>query len=80
MEFSLSSEIAALGKALDELSEMYRMYRDFTTNMLTSAVREVLACFPVYRTYTTEEGVVSDEDERVILRAILAARRRNPSD
>ena len=34
MEFSLSSEISALGKALDELSEMYRMYRDFTTNML----------------------------------------------
>ena len=79
MQFSLSSEIAALGKLLDELSEMYRLYRDFTTNMLTSAVREVLACFPVYRTYTTEEGLVSDEDERVILRAILAARRRNPS-
>jgi (1->4)-alpha-D-glucan 1-alpha-D-glucosylmutase len=79
MQFSLSSEIAALGKALDELSEMYRMYRDFTTNMLTSAVREVLACFPVYRTYTTEAGVVSDDDERVILRAILAARQRNPA-
>jgi (1->4)-alpha-D-glucan 1-alpha-D-glucosylmutase len=79
MQFSLSSEIAALGKLLDELSEMYRIYRDFTTNMLTSAVREVLACFPVYRTYTTEEGVVSDDDERVILRAILAARRRNPT-
>jgi (1->4)-alpha-D-glucan 1-alpha-D-glucosylmutase len=79
MQFSLSSEIAALGKSLDELSEMYRVYRDFTTSMLTSAVREVLACFPVYRTYTTEEGVVSEEDERVILRAILAARRRNPS-
>ena len=37
MHFSLSSEIAALGRALDELSEMYRLYRDFTTNMLTSA-------------------------------------------
>jgi (1->4)-alpha-D-glucan 1-alpha-D-glucosylmutase len=79
MQFSLSSEISALGRALDEISEMYRLYRDFTANMLTSAVREVLACFPVYRTYTTEEGIVSEEDERVILRAILAARRRNPS-
>ena len=58
---------------------MYRNYRDFTANMLISAVREVMACFPVYRTYTTEDGVVSAEDERVILRAILAARRRNPS-
>ena len=79
MQLSLSSEISALGKALGELSEMYRMYRDFTTNMLLSALREVMACFPVYRTYTSENGVVSTEDERVILRAIGAARRRNPS-
>lgn len=79
MQLSLSSEIAALGKALDELSEMYRSYRDFTANMLVSAIREVMACFPVYRTYTTENGTVSPDDERVIFRAILAARRRNPS-
>jgi len=79
MQISLSSEISALGKALDELSEMYRIYRDFTRNMLVSAVREVMACFPVYRTYTTGDGALSPDDERVILRAILAARRRNPS-
>jgi (1->4)-alpha-D-glucan 1-alpha-D-glucosylmutase len=79
MELSLSSEISALGRALNELSEMHRAYRDFTTNMLVSAIREVMACFPVYRTYTTEDAKVSDNDERVILRSILAARRRNPS-
>ncbi len=79
MQLSLSSEISALGKALDELSEMHRMYRDFTANMLISAIREVMACFPVYRTYIAEDGTVSDDDERVILRAILAARGRNPS-
>jgi (1->4)-alpha-D-glucan 1-alpha-D-glucosylmutase len=79
MQISLSSEIAALGKALDELSEMYRIYRDFTTNMLVSAVREVMACFPVYRTYVTEDATLSADDERVILRAILTARRRNAS-
>jgi (1->4)-alpha-D-glucan 1-alpha-D-glucosylmutase len=79
MQLSLSSEITALGKALDELSEMYRGYRDLTTNTLVTAIREVMACFPVYRTYTTEEAIVSADDERVILRAIGAARRRNPS-
>lgn len=79
MQISLSSEISALGKALDELSEMYRIYRDFTMNMLVAAVREVMACFPVYRTYTVEDGTLSADDERVVLRAILAARRRNPS-
>ena len=79
MEISLSSEISSLGKALDELSEMYRMYRDFTRNMLVIAVREVIACFPVYRTYATGEGTLSEDDERAVLRAISAARRRNPS-
>ena len=78
-QISFSSEISALGKALDELSEMYRMYRDFTRNMLVVALREVIACFPVYRTYATEDGSLSEEDERAVLRAISAARRRNPS-
>ncbi len=48
-------------------------------NTLTFAVREVMACFPVYRTYVTEDGEVSPEDEKVVLRAISAARRKNPA-
>lgn len=79
MQISLGSEIASLGRMLDELSEMHRHYRDLTRNMLTTAVREVVACFPVYRTYITPEGASSPEDEKVILRAVSAARRRNPS-
>lgn len=77
--FSLNSEIAMLGRMLDEISEMHRNYRDFTRNTLTVAVREVMACFPVYRTYVTENGQVSSEDEKVVLRAISAARRKNPA-
>lgn len=77
--FSLNSEIMALGRMLDEISEMHRNYRDFTRNTLTFAVREVMACFPVYRTYVTEDGFVAPEDEKVILRAISAARRKNPA-
>lgn len=76
--FSLNSEITALGRMLDEISEMHRHYRDYTRSTLTLAVREVMACFPVYRTYVTEDGKVSAEDEKVVLRAISAARRRNP--
>lgn len=79
MQISLSSEIALLGRMLDELSEMHRHFRDFTRKTLTAAVREVIACFPVYRTYTTGSGEVSPQDERVILQAISAARRKNPS-
>ncbi|HEY5814040.1 MAG TPA: malto-oligosyltrehalose synthase, partial [Terrimicrobiaceae bacterium] len=79
MQISLSSEIAALGNAFVELSEMHRNYRDFSTNMLVAAVGEVMASFPVYRTYLAEDAALSSADERVILRAILAARRRNTS-
>lgn len=78
MQLALSSEVTALGRALDELSEMHRHYRDLTGNTLTFAVREVIACFPVYRTYVSEDGIISPEDEKVVIRAILAARRRNP--
>ena len=76
--FSLNSEIMALGRMLDEISEMHRHYRDLTRNTLVFAIREVMACFPVYRTYVTEDGQVSPEDEKVVLRAVSAARRKNP--
>ncbi len=79
MLYALSSEITVLGKMLDEISEMHRNFRDFSRNTLTAAVREVMACFPVYRTYVAEDGTVSAEDEKIILRAISSARRRNPT-
>lgn len=79
MQIALGSEVAALGRILNELSEMHRHFRDLTQNMLTFVVREVIACFPVYRTYVTADGSISQDDEKVVLRAILAARRRNPA-
>ncbi len=79
MDILLRSELSALGRRLNELSELHRDFRDLTQNTLTNAVEEVIACFPVYRTYISEDGVVSASDEKVILRAIVAARRRNPS-
>ncbi len=76
---ALASEIAALGHLLDQLSERDRNYRDFPLSLLTAAVRETIACFPIYRTYVAPDGPVGDEDRLIILRALLQARRRNPS-
>jgi len=76
---ALTSEVAALGGMLNRLSETNRHYRDFTLNQLTTAVREAIACFPVYRTYISSRDPVSDEDRLMILRAMRRARRRNPS-
>src|SRR5205085_1893965 len=61
------------------LSEKNRWFRDFTLEALARAVRETIACFPVYRTYVTPGQAVSDEDRAIIERAVATAKRRNPA-
>ncbi|PYL24587.1 MAG: malto-oligosyltrehalose synthase, partial [Verrucomicrobia bacterium] len=56
-----------------------RWYRDFTLEALSRAVRETIACFPVYRTYVEPGQPVSEEDRQIVERAIAAAKRRNPA-
>ncbi len=75
---SLASELNVLAHSLDELSETNRRYRDFTLNSLREVLGEVVACFPVYRTYVNLEGW-SASDRRVIETAVRRARRRNPA-
>ena len=79
MRLSLANDINVLGVMLDRLSEKNRWYRDYTLDSLTLAVRETIACFPVYRTYLAPGRPVSDIDRAVIERAIAAAKRRNPA-
>ena len=79
MRAALASEVNVLGHMLNRLSETNRWYRDFTLNALTAAVREVIACFPVYRTYLEPGVPPSEEDIQIIQRAIRTARRRNPA-
>ena len=78
MRLSLANDINVLGNMLDRLSEQNRWFRDFTLQALVLAVRETIACFPVYRTYLEPDRAVGDEDRQVIERAIAAAKRRNP--
>ncbi len=77
MDVSLASDIESLGQMLSELSERDRLHRDFTLDSLRTVIRELIACFPVYRTYITGETGVSEADRQVILRAVRAAKRRN---
>ena len=79
MLISLASEINALSHRLDDISERNRHYRDFTLNGLTFAMREVIACLSVYRTYTNGgNGEVSERDRRYIEAAVEEAKKRNP--
>ena len=73
---SLSSELSSLAKELDDISESSLYWRDFTLNAIRDALREVVASFPVYRTYVDENGP-SDEDRKHIKWAIGRAKKRS---
>src|SRR5213596_2620488 len=79
MKLSLANDVDVLGNMLDRLSEQDRRYRDFTLEALSRAVRETIACFPVYRTYLAPDHPVSKEDRQIVERAISSAKRRNPA-
>ncbi len=79
MRLSLANDTNVLGHMLNRLSERNRYYRDFTLNSLITAVREVIACFPTYRTYLEPGEPVSSEDQQAILKAVARAKRRNPA-
>lgn len=80
MQVSMASEINVLGHQLNLISERDRRSRDFTLNNLTHAIREIIACFPVYRTYVTEGSeTVVDRDRAYIHMAVARAKRRNPA-
>lgn len=80
MNVAMASELNVLGHQLDRLSERDRRSQDYTLNNLTHAIREIIACFPVYRTYITgsPEGVL-DRDRTFIRQAVTKAKRRNPA-
>lgn len=79
MREAFPSEVNVLTNVLNRISERDRHSRDFTINDLRAALREVMACFSVYRTYTTcDEFGVAERDRTYIEAAVREARRRNP--
>jgi (1->4)-alpha-D-glucan 1-alpha-D-glucosylmutase len=78
LRVSMASELNVLAHGLNRFSERSRYSRDFTLNSLTHAVREVIACFPVYRTYVNARESVSDRDRAYIEHAVAEVKRRNP--
>jgi (1->4)-alpha-D-glucan 1-alpha-D-glucosylmutase len=79
LEVSLSSELTVLARRLDRISEQHRYSRDFTLNSQQEALAEVIASFPVYRTYVRSDGQIAPEDRRNVRLAVRIARRRNPA-
>jgi len=80
LRVAMSSELVLLAHALDTLADRNRHSRDFTLNSLTHALREVIACFPVYRTYIDgRDPEPSLQDRACVEVAVAFAKRRNPT-
>ena len=75
---TLSSELHMLGRQLDRLAQKSRHSRDFTGNSLRFALREIIAFFPLYRSYISDEGV-HESDRRQVELAVARAMRHNPT-
>jgi len=73
---TMSGDINSLGHQLNRFSERNRHFRDFTLYSLISTLKEVIACFPVYRTYVTASDLISDHDRRYVVEAVQCAKRR----
>jgi malto-oligosyltrehalose synthase len=75
---ALASELNVLAHQIAKIALSKRYTCDFTLNSLHDALMEVVASFPVYRTYVSPSGV-SENDVRCILRAIASAKWRSPA-
>lgn len=76
MRIDLASELSVLIDALVRIAHSDRRSRDFTSLGLRRALIEVIAMFPVYRTYVADDAIEPD-DQRVIDTAVAAARARS---
>jgi len=76
MRTALAGELNVLANALARIAESDHHTRDFTLHNLRNALFEIVACFPVYRTYLSP-GRVSDDGRRHVERAVEAAKRRS---
>lgn len=76
MDTALASELNMLAHRLWRIAASSRDTCDFTLNSLHAAIAEIVACFPVYRTYVSPSGIAAD-DLRHIEWAIAVSKKRS---
>jgi len=73
IKVQLSSELTVLANLLKAIAERDIHTRDYTLNGLRETLTEIVACFPVYRTYITPRGATAT-DHHYIDRAVELAK------
>ncbi len=74
MRNEMASELNVLAREAARVAYERPETADFTSNVLRRAIREIVACFPVYRTYVDEASSPSAEDRRDLTWAMKVAR------
>src|SRR6266568_3823662 len=74
---ALGSDVNRLASLFVEICENNRDRRDYTRAEIRRAIREVAACFSIYRTYVVaERNEITDEDRVEINNAVALAKER----
>lgn len=74
LENEMAGELESLSRAAVRIARQEPTTQDFTRNILRRALKEIIACFPVYRTYVDRDGA-NETDERYTCWAIAQARK-----
>ncbi|WP_237477619.1 malto-oligosyltrehalose synthase [Lichenibacterium dinghuense] len=75
MDNEMSSELNSLAREITRIARHNPKTSDFTRNIIRRALREVVANFPVYRTYLDFDGRPTEADRQSLDTAVSAARR-----
>jgi (1->4)-alpha-D-glucan 1-alpha-D-glucosylmutase len=75
----LAAEVNRLTEYLAAVVRGHRRPRDYSRSQMRAVLRELITCFPVYRTYVRpDQGAVSAADVRYVTEACAAALERRP--
>src|SRR5229473_3393500 len=78
MREELAAEVERLTGVLADVCERHRRQRDQTRRDLRDTLREVIAAFPVYRTYARPGRPVTSADRAYVAAAVAAVRQHRP--
>jgi (1->4)-alpha-D-glucan 1-alpha-D-glucosylmutase len=76
MRNEMASEVNVLARDAARVARQNPRTADFTHGLLRTALRELIASFPVYRTYVDADGRCTEADLRYLGDALAAARSR----
>ncbi len=75
----LGSDVNRLTSLFAEICEMHRSRRDYTRQDVNRAIRELVANFPVYRTYVVpQRNEITVDDIRYVTEAVNGAKANRP--